>query len=114
MFASILGCSWIAINNTAGVITFVLIYGFCSGGIAGLSISLIVPVCPDLRQFGVRLGMMLIPVSLGLLLGNPIAGALEAHGWLGLQLFTGIVQGLAFVVICAVKLVLYGIKWEYK
>ncbi len=64
--------------------------------------------------FGVRLGMLLIPISVGLLIGNPVAGAILAHGWTGLQVFTGAVLTLASACIVSVRLVMYGWDWMRK
>lgn len=59
-----------------------------------------VSMCPDMRQYGVRMMMPMVPIAFGLLIGNPIAGALLPHGWLALQLFTG--ASLAMCTLLAV------------
>lgn len=70
------------------IIVFCILYGFFSAGIITLSANVVASVlAPDMRQFGVRLTMQLVPSALGLLIGNPIAGAILSHEWLGLQGF---------------------------
>ena len=62
----------------------------------GLSVS-----TPHL--IGTRLGMATSFAGVGLLLGNPIAGAiLESGGWVGLQVWAGsLIVASVFCVVCA-------------
>lgn len=90
-------------------------FGFFSGAISSLSLNLTVALSPDTGLLGVRLGMLLIPSAMGLLLGNPIAGALDSTGrWLGLQLFTGAVLVTAAGLVVEVRALLYGRTWGKK
>lgn len=55
---------------------------------------------PDPKTLGTRTGMMTIPMATGLLIGNPIAGAL-VHGnrFVDLQIFCGsTVMGAALIL----------------
>ncbi|KAF1978045.1 monocarboxylate transporter [Bimuria novae-zelandiae CBS 107.79] len=79
---------WIGIESEATIMMFCLLYGFFSSGLITLPATVVtVNLCPDIRQYGVRLTMQLVPSAIGLLIGNPIAGAILKDGWLGLQVF---------------------------
>jgi len=112
--AGVLGFLWIAVHTISGLLFFAAIFGFFSGAISSLSLNLTVALSPDPGLFGVRLGMLLMPSALGLLLGNPIAGVIDPKGWLGLQLFTGAVLITAATLVVLVRLLLYGKSWKKK
>lgn len=101
-------------NNNFTLLTFAVVFGFFSGSISSLSLNLTVALSPDPGLLGVRLGMLLVPCALGLLLGNPIAGAIDSKGWLGLQIFTGTVLIVAAILVLAVRILLYGKNWRKK
>jgi hypothetical protein len=112
--AGVLGFMWIAVHTISDLLIFAAVFGFFSGAISSLSLNLTVALSPDPGLLGVRLGMLLIPCALGLLLGNPIAGAIDSNGWLGLQLFTGAVLTVAATLVILVRLLLYGKNWKKK
>ncbi|KAM0123635.1 hypothetical protein ACHAO1_011250, partial [Botrytis cinerea] len=85
-----------------------MFYGFFSGALTSLSPNLAVALSPDMSVLGVRLGMLLIPISVGILVGNPIAGALESYGWIALQTFTAALLMASFVVGIVVRVLMYG------
>ncbi|PPR07866.1 hypothetical protein CVT24_005603 [Panaeolus cyanescens] len=71
--------------NVTGVICFGIFYGFFSGGM----VSIVAPCAgsfvthADLSDLGIRISMLSFALSLALLTGNPIAGALltSNHQW---------------------------------
>ena len=84
---------WIPGTSNAAIIVFSILYGFASGAFVAMVAALVAQVS-DIRQIGVRNGTNFFVISWAALTGNPIAGALisEHHGgYLGLQLFCGIV-----------------------
>lgn len=99
------------IQSDGGIIAFCLLYGFCSAGLITLPATIVaVSMCPDIRQYAVRMTMPMIPISIGLLIGNPIAGAILPYGWHALQGFSG-----ASVLVCtltafAARVVKVGVK----
>ncbi|TEY24294.1 hypothetical protein BOTCAL_1408g00010 [Botryotinia calthae] len=114
LLAGILAFVWISVHDTVGLIIYTIVYGFFAGALTGLSPNIAIALSPDIGLLGVRLGMLLIPIALGLLFGNPIAGAISSHGWMGLQLFTGGAVLLSTVVIVIVRVVMYGWSWKTK
>jgi MFS family permease len=73
---------------------FGVLYGVSSGAI----VSTLAPLSsPDMKNIGTRMGMAFAIASVGLLIGNPIAGALlKGRSNVGLQVFSG-----AYLLVCA-------------
>lgn len=96
--ASILAFAWIRIDTTAGVLVFCILYGFFSGSFVGLSVPVVAQeLCPHLGVLGVRIGMLSVPMAIGVLIGNPIVGAIRPVSWIGLQIFCGATVGLSAI-----------------
>ena len=90
IIAAALAFIWMGINNTAGLIVFCVLYGFFSGTFVSLPPPTVVTLCPSLAVVGVRMGMNFALAAVGLLIGNPIAGAIVGDGtqtisWNGLK-----------------------------
>ena len=108
--ASLLGFAWMAVQDTAGIFCFSVIYGFFAGAITTITAVVDAALCPSLDVVGVRMGMLLLPWAFGLLIGEPIAGAIlsSSTGWKGLQIFTGTVLSAAVLIAVAVRYTKYG------
>lgn len=89
--SALLAFSWIAVTSSkAGLIVWSLVYGIFSGPFVSLQTPTVAAITPDLRLVGGRMGMSTFCLALGVLVGNPIAGAIQAQGeWVGLQAFCG-------------------------
>lgn len=74
--AAILIFAWLAISNTGGFVVFCILYGFFSGAIVSLPPTIVARLSPDLQRVGTRMGMCFTFAGFGLLIGNPIAGAI--------------------------------------
>jgi len=74
--AATLCLGWIDITDTAGITVFSIFYGFFSGAFVSLIPPTIVELTPDMSMVGTWMGMSLFIGAFGLLIGNPIAGAL--------------------------------------
>jgi len=86
------------------VIVFCVLYGFFSAGLIMLPATVVaVMLCPDMRQYGVRLTMQMVPAALGLLIGNPIAGAILPHGWRALQCFSAATVAACTIITIAAR-----------
>ena len=104
LITGLLALCWQAVRSPAGLLVFGVFYGFFSGTF----VSLIGPIVSGLSAsiphlIGTRLGMAMSFAGVGLLIGNPIAGAiLERGGWVGLQVWAGsLVVASALCVFCA-------------
>ena len=105
-----LGFSWLAINNTASLFVFSAIYGFFAGAITTVTAVIDASLCPSLDVVGVRMGMLLVPWAFGLLVGEPIAGAIlgAADDWPGLQIFAGSALSAALLLCIGLRVLKYG------
>lgn len=99
--------AWIGIHNLAGVIVFCILFGFFSGSIVSLPPTALVTLSPDLSVIGTRMGMCFSFAGLGLLIGNPIAGAILAgrSGFTGLKAFSAatVIAGFVCMVMAWLK-----------
>ena len=103
-----LAFAWIGVRNTATLLAFAVLYGFFAGAATTVTAPIDALLCPGVEEMGVRMGMLLLPWALGLLVGTPIASAFLSQSggslhWLGLQLFTGIVLLVALAFCIATK-----------
>ena len=108
LFSGILALSWTSVDSVASTLIFALFYGFFSGGTVSLVPPMVVSTAPDKLNLGTRMGMVLTCASLGVLIGNPVAGAILSSGhagsFTGLQVFGGDVLIVATVCLVAVKI----------
>ncbi|KAL7954893.1 putative MFS monocarboxylate transporter [Trichoderma compactum] len=107
---ALLAYCWIAVNSTAGIIVLSIFYGFFSGGFVSLPPVVMTALTKDLRDLGTRLGMFFAVVSLALLVGTPIGGAIltVSNSYLGLQLFCGCCLAVCFIITCSIRLLRSG------
>lgn len=114
--ASMLGYSWLAIHSTLGLFVFSAVYGFFAGAITTVTAVVDAALCPTLDVIGVRMGMLLLPWAFGLLIGEPLGGAIlgSSRDWAGLQIFTGSVLAAASMLGIAVRWTKYGMSWSRK
>ncbi len=104
---------WMGMESEAGALVFSLLYGFFSAGFIILPATVItVSLCPDMRQYGMRVAMASFPSAIGLLVGNPIAGAILQRGWLGLQGFSAGTVIACAILASAARVAKVG--WELK
>ncbi|KAK4550654.1 hypothetical protein LTR36_000233 [Oleoguttula mirabilis] len=87
--AGVLAFCWIAVQSVVGVIVWSILYGFFSGTFVSLQVPIVAEITKDPRILGGRAGMNNLCTSIGVLIGNPIAGILVKQSWLGLQAFCG-------------------------
>lgn len=117
LIAAVLSFSWIGIHNEAGAIVFACIYGFASGAIVSLPPTIVASLSPSMAIVGTRMGMCFTFAGTGLLIGNPIAGALldleDAVFWKA-QVFTAVmvVTGSAFFMVLRLMKWREGGSWK--
>ncbi|OAA54526.1 Major facilitator superfamily domain, general substrate transporter [Niveomyces insectorum RCEF 264] len=106
--SAVLAFAWIGITTTAGLIVFCVLYGFTSGSFVSLPAPTVVSLSPSLNVVGARMGMSFSLAGIGILIGNPIGGAIlgSASGWTGLQAWAGatiVCAGVASLVARVAK-----------
>lgn len=109
--AAVLAFAWIGIRNEAGTIVFAILYGFASGAIVSLPATILARLTSNMSILGTRMGMSFTFAGLGLLIGNPIAGALlDIEGaifWKG-QLFSAVMVVVGTGSFCLLRI----LKWN--
>ncbi|GLA42794.1 hypothetical protein AnigIFM63309_011527 [Aspergillus niger] len=111
LVVTVLAFAWMGIHSNAGAIVFAVIYGFASGTVVALMPPVLALLCPDMAVVGTWMGMSFVFAGLGILIGNPIAGALldleHAVFWKG-QLFAAVMVGAGTACFMALRL------WKWK
>lgn len=82
---------WIPARTNSVIIVFAALYGFSSGAFVAMIPAVVAQLSP-ITELGLRLGTNSLAVSVAVLLGNPIGGALISAadgGFVGLQTFAG-------------------------
>jgi MFS family permease len=100
-------------SGEASILIFCVLYGFFSSGLITIPATVVaVNLCPNVRQYGVRMTLQMVPAALGLLIGNPIAGVILKNGWSGLQAFSAalIVSSAAFAMAARVAKAGFAIR----
>ena len=113
---AILCFGWIGIKSEAGIVVFCLLYGFFCGSFVSLPGITIVSLSPDLSTIGIQVGMSLAITACGLLIGEPIAGAIldGSGGWIGLQTWCGVLLVISGCFSLVARVLKVGTKWNAK
>lgn len=113
---SILCFGWIGVTSSAGLFVFCALYGFFCGSFVSLPGITIMSLSPDLNTIGIQLGMSTAISGCGLLIGEPIAGAiLRSQGeWIGLQVWCGILIAISGILSLTTKILKVGPRFKAK
>ncbi|OTA82741.1 hypothetical protein M434DRAFT_24944 [Hypoxylon sp. CO27-5] len=86
LVSAILTFCLLSIRRTAPLVVFSVLYGISAGTFMGLPAAGVVSLSADKSKIGTRLGMTLAFVGIGVLVSNPIAGAIlgDRRNWTGL------------------------------
>lgn len=109
LVTTIIAFCWIRVHSAVGAVFFCILYGFFSGTFVSLSGPVVATaLCPHMGMLGVRTGMLSVPMAIGLLIGNPIAGAISRGGWTGLQSFCGVAVGFSTICLIGTRVMKVG------
>ncbi|MCJ1449766.1 hypothetical protein MMC28_000094 [Mycoblastus sanguinarius] len=112
---ALLGFCWVAIESTAGLVVFAVLYGFFTGTFISLCGPCIASLSPNLSALGTHMGMSFGLSGFGLFLGSPVAGALlSQYGFTAVQVWCGATNIAAAVFILAARLAASGPKLIFK
>lgn len=112
---AIIALCWPSLHSTGTVVAFCIFYGFVSGTFVSMTGPVLVSLSPNLAFVGTHMGMSLALAALGLLIGNPVAGALlNAYGWTALAMFCGTANILATAFIIAARIKKSGLSLRIK
>ncbi|KAJ4287779.1 hypothetical protein N0V90_012483 [Kalmusia sp. IMI 367209] len=105
---------WIPAKNNLATIIFAGLYGFFSGAYVSLGPSVVAQVS-DVKEIGLRSGVLYFVVGMAVLVGNPIGGQLVSamHGsFLGLQLFAGVTMVVGALIILLARFLIAGVGFK--
>ncbi|KAF3481034.1 uncharacterized protein GIQ15_03793 [Arthroderma uncinatum] len=93
LLSSVTLLSLIAIKTQPSIIAFSALYGLFSGGLISLQAVSVARLTKDMDTYGTKIGIQMAVNSIGVLIGNPIGGALvQARNgeFDGLIIFSGV------------------------
>ena len=82
---------------------------FFTGSFVSLPPTIVFTLSPSLSVYGTRNGMLFLPISLGLLIGNPIAGAILRSGWRNVEAFCGVAIVVSGGLLIATRIAKTGL-----
>ncbi|TKY87445.1 hypothetical protein EX895_004123 [Sporisorium graminicola] len=74
--AAIAGYGWLSVNSVAKLVLFCVFYGAFSGSYVSLQGPTVAMLTTDKSRLGSRMGTFCIFAAIGILVGNPVAGAI--------------------------------------
>ena len=105
LLSSVFAYIAIVIDTTAGLVVFAVLYGFVSGAVVSLPSAVVASLVPNMGLVGTWMGMSFVFAATGILIGNPIAGAIinvPENQFSGGFIFAGsVVMGAAICFIAA-------------
>ncbi|KAH8660939.1 major facilitator superfamily domain-containing protein [Tricladium varicosporioides] len=108
---AIISFCWPSIHSLPSLILFCIFYGFFSGTFVSITGPSISSLSPDIALVGTHMGMSFGFGSLGLLIGNPVAGVLLERGWTAVAMFCGACNALAAIFIFMSRVKKTGWVW---
>ncbi|CAG8959232.1 hypothetical protein HYFRA_00012590 [Hymenoscyphus fraxineus] len=97
---------WFPAKSQPIAIGFAIMFGCTSGAFIGLSSTLPISVCP-LPEYGYRMGIFWLSISLPALALSPVGGAIlqsSKNGWLDLKIFSGVMCLVGSVIVLLSRL----------
>jgi predicted MFS family arabinose efflux permease len=105
----------IPVTGVAGIVIICIFFGFFSGTFVSLPPTIIVHMSPNRGLIGTRMGMCFAFVSLGVLIGTPIAGAiLDASDFTSVWIFGGVLTFVGGSIMFASRIAFKGWKLMIK
>ena len=106
---------WATIDSLSGFWAFIVLYGLTAANIQSLTAPALASAGRDPAKIGAEMGMIFTFMSLGLLGGPPIAGALIVYGggsYLYAQMFAGSAFSCGALVFTAARVLSAGWRWK--
>jgi MFS family permease len=103
-------CLWLPSSGTGATIAFAILFGFASGAVVAI-LPAVVAQISDVREIGLRSGVLFFCVALGVLIGSPIGGQLiNSGGERAMQGFGGGMGMLGLVCFLVLRYRLGGFR----
>jgi MFS family permease len=107
---------WLPTSGTAGAFTFAVFFGFSSGAVVSLAPTLVAMIS-DVRQIGVRQGVMFSLVAIATLTGSPIGGEIitaNDGSYRMMMVFAGVLTSAGAVLYTLLRWKLGGLSLKDK
>lgn len=117
VICAVLAFAWLGIENEGGMWVFSALYGTFSGAIVSLPPTIVALISPDMSLVGTRMGMCFTFAGLGLLIGNPIAGAIlniPQGKFEGAQAFSAVLLIAGVMAFVAVRMLVSRTRKGWK
>ena len=114
-FLAIVGYSWLAVHNIAGLYAWTAMFGIVSASFQCLLPSTVAALTPDLNMVGTRLGMAFSTLSFAALTGPPIGGALQTvmdGSYTGATIWAATSTLVSFGLTAAARWARAGTQWK--
>lgn len=105
---------WIPAKSNALTILYGALYGFFSGAYVPLGPTVVAQIS-DIKEIGLRNGVLYFCVGIAVLVGSPIGGQLVTAmngNFLGLQIFARITMVVGACIILLSRVIIAGLKWQ--
>ena len=110
--------AWAAVYNEAGVWLFAIFYGMFSSAVNGLFPTALSRLTDDLSKIGVRTGMVFSVMSIAVLTGSPIGGALitgtHQRDYLRMQIFAATIMAGGAIFLILARIAKVGVSLKTK
>lgn len=113
MALSVLFVGWIGVKATTSLFVLAALFGFVNGAAQAMIIAGLPSLTIDLNRLGTRSGMILAVLSIAVLTGPPIAGALIEAGQ-GRYLYMQIWGGCSMLIGACFVMGAYGMRSRIK
>ena len=109
LVTSILAFAWISVESFGTLVVFSIFYGFFSGAAVSLPPTIVASIVGDISKVGTWMGMCFTFSGLGLLVGNPIAGAIMGSGehFVRAQCYSGAMVMAGAFMVCGVRFIFW-------
>ncbi|KAK6065240.1 major facilitator superfamily transporter [Seiridium cupressi] len=110
----VLTLSLLVVHSSAGLIVFSVLYGFMNGAFMGLPAAGVMSLSSDKSKIGTRLGMTLTLLGFGMLVSNPIAGAILGRdgNWVGLIVWCGSLLAASSISLIVSRILKLGLALD--
>lgn len=105
---------WIPAKSNVPVILYGAFYGFFSGAYVSLGPTVVAQIS-DIKEIGLRNGVLYFCVGIAVLIGNPVGGQLVTAmngDFLGLQIFAGVTMFIGACIILLSRVIIAGFGWK--
>ncbi|KAL9082942.1 MAG: hypothetical protein Q9165_008723 [Trypethelium subeluteriae] len=105
---------WIPAKSNVPIIIYAAFYGFFSGAYVSLGPTVVGQIS-NIKEIGLRNGVLYFCVGIAVLVGSPIGGQLVTAmngNFLGLQLFAGVTMVVGACIILSSRVMIAGFGWQ--